>query len=851
MQLFSRAMMLLCLAFPVTAGLAPPGAAAQEARPGMGGVIANSVQAGSFGAFELSQEPGKTVLVNKSAPGAFRFYKAQWTAQANASERAASVRMDVPEGGKGGSGIALRFSNDDLNWLGAVVTGDATLEIYEASPGHSNRIAAFSLPRLDRSAGVLLQVIDAVDGTTIYVDGRKTASLSADAGADGKLRPERAVAVLAMGEGRFGFRTFDFSPLQPPRAGDGGPPPQPTQPVSSPGLAGPLANVIAAGASGAWTVALDPGYARLSNTSESSAVRFNKADWVGAGGAKGRSVSLRLDPPEAGAVGSGLILRMQDQDPRWLAAVITGKRKLALFARTASGLSPEGERDLPAPGPGGYLLQMSETAEKAMLIVNGREIMEIRRDLAADGSLAPARPAGIVALGKGNFGFRSFEFGPAIVLNPAAGGGDDTVGLPPGGGDDTVNLPTGGDPPKPQPPAPKEKQSPIQLQAGGALLGIIAHEFGHFLIGELKLASTGQEEDVADDFAAQVFIDNARQPSPEDNMTPAEIKESGLGAAKFWLFMANAREAKKQESPWFDEHSPDKRRFGSFLCHLYGAFPVDFKVVMDRAEIPEPRRQRCVADRIKADRAWGELLRSHRRKGVIANQPGDMPVDAPGGSITVEYGEAKTEKLKIFADSFRESKAMDTVAKVISKLYVLPRDTKLITKECGFENAFYQPGDGSVTICYEIVDAVITAFVKAETGGGQGGGGGGGGDAPKPAPVDLGQFLTGTWHIEVYQEKGGGEVNIEYRRDGSAVGNRTVMTQLGPFQQEFAGSWAARSTGENKAALTFAPTRWQPQQLCMPEGFCTPMPLSRNTAQIELLDKNTFKSESGIATRIQ
>ena len=400
------------------------------------------------------------------------------------------------------------------------------------------------------------------------------------------------------------------------------------------------------------------------------------------------------------------------------------------------------------------------------------------------------------------------------------------------------------------------KDDPRDIASMGAAFSILFHEYGHFMNGELKLPVTGPEEDVADEFSAMVWIENMRY--DEKSVVPM-----ALGGAKLWLYMAREQEKKGRSAPWYDEHSPDMRRFGAYICALYGAFPNQFAPIMETAEIPKPRRDRCVSDMARRREAWNTQLRAHRRQGVDPDFPGDRPADARGGRITVEWQQSKTEAGEHLRKGLSESRVFENMVEVLNKLYVMPRDTKLIFRDCDVENCWYSPRDGSVTMCYEMIVFAIKTFYEHESGG-----------APQPGPrtdprppgpqpnpqpgpqpaprtVNLSQFLTGTWHTVVNYAGGAEDMMMTLNPDGSFVSRGTLMTAGTMVNLQIAGRWMASPLGGNQFNFSTNPLQWSPQQICPQYGYCMPLPMMPQTNAIEIVDPNTLRSAVGTSTRVK
>lgn len=129
------------------------------------------------------------------------------------------------------------------------------------------------------------------------------------------------------------------------------------------------------------------------------------------------------------------------------------------------------------------------------------------------------------------------------------------------------------------------------------------HEFGHALIGELELPSTGKEEDAVDEFAAIAL---------------SKIGDTGHMAAMsgaHWFQLEDREKTKRGvSSAFWDEHSFDLQRMANIVCLMLGHSQAKYKDVADSLEFSAQRQQRCVNDYPRKDKAWQTLLGPHMKR---------------------------------------------------------------------------------------------------------------------------------------------------------------------------------------------------------------------------------------------
>lgn len=143
------------------------------------------------------------------------------------------------------------------------------------------------------------------------------------------------------------------------------------------------------------------------------------------------------------------------------------------------------------------------------------------------------------------------------------------------------------------PPLPPEVIATVETWSRGAMMFVFFHEFGHMVIDLLKLPSTGPEEDAVDEFSTLILTELILQAPEEQKDFFAEVVRGG---ALFWKYSADRMEARGRSVPFYDEHSPDARRFANILCLATGADPLRFIPMAVKAGIPENRLHRCAGD---------------------------------------------------------------------------------------------------------------------------------------------------------------------------------------------------------------------------------------------------------------
>lgn len=83
------------------------------------------------------------------------------------------------------------------------------------------------------------------------------------------------------------------------------------------------------------------------------------------------------------------------------------------------------------------------------------------------------------------------------------------------------------------------------------------------------------------------------------------------------------------------------------------------------------------------------------------------------GDFIVEHLGVNNPRYEELDRQIKEEKTLEKAAEQLNRSLILPNDIYLRTKDCGVENAFYNPEDHSVTMCYELMEHFFNTFKKA------------------------------------------------------------------------------------------------------------------------------------------
>ncbi len=211
------------------------------------------------------------------------------------------------------------------------------------------------------------------------------------------------------------------------------------------------------------------------------------------------------------------------------------------------------------------------------------------------------------------------------------------------------------------------------------LISIFYHELGHALIDHLGLPVFGQEEDAADVASILLINDQFDEPSAVD---------IAYDAAFGFLAEAEIAQSEGADVAYWDVHGPDEQRYYTLVCLFVGANPDERNDVAEDLGLPEERFETCEEEFELAQDSWGPVFDD------LENE------DAEG---------------KLVFEGTRDNLTADVVLAEVSALndvFSYPDDIPVRVEHCGEANAFYDPSDGSITMCLEFEDHLRDLFAE-------------------------------------------------------------------------------------------------------------------------------------------
>jgi hypothetical protein len=101
------------------------------------------------------------------------------------------------------------------------------------------------------------------------------------------------------------------------------------------------------------------------------------------------------------------------------------------------------------------------------------------------------------------------------------------------------------------------------------------------------------------------------------------------------------------------------------------------------------------------------------KRGAKDPDSGSKSSGKDTGSFKVEHIDVTSQEYNEIDRQVRNDKLMEKAADQLNRSLKLPNDITLRTKECGKVNAFWDPSDHSVTVCYELMKHFFGVFRSA------------------------------------------------------------------------------------------------------------------------------------------
>jgi hypothetical protein len=352
------------------------------------------------------------------------------------------------------------------------------------------------------------------------------------------------------------------------------------------------------------------------------------------------------------------------------------------------------------------------------------------------------------------------------------------------------------------------------------------------LVDVLHLPVVGPEENVVDEFAAITLISLGR----EGGIGPQIATIAAVGFARMWEASRGQAGNDITKLPYWDEHPLEIQRFYNIVCLVYGSAPDQFARLLEAVQLPENRAQKCVVEYQKKAQAWAALLSNHLRS------PGQGSPVYRVGRIQVRYGPTQSEAGKALVQQLRRTRAYETLAAMLSALFVLPHDIYVTLADCGMENAYWDPGEKQVVMCNEMMAVASSLFHQGSANQrstptpGQ---------SPTPgstpAPPTPTSPLIGVWRGQ------------SRNAVGSAVNTETTLAanQIFTHVQWTSAHTQVRLSGQYSVANSMLRFEVFQQQVCDAAGCRASEVAPPLQVPFSLVDESTLRTEFGVYKRVQ
>lgn len=98
--------------------------------------------------------------------------------------------------------------------------------------------------------------------------------------------------------------------------------------------------------------------------------------------------------------------------------------------------------------------------------------------------------------------------------------------------------------------------------------------------------------------------------------------------------------------------------------------------------------------------------------GLPLNAHGQGKPEAAEGTVRVLYGPVENEEYAKLQEALQDAKVLEGIAADINGTFSLPADLSITFTECGVVNAFYDPVEQRVSMCYELIENFAEILAK-------------------------------------------------------------------------------------------------------------------------------------------
>jgi hypothetical protein len=220
-------------------------------------------------------------------------------------------------------------------------------------------------------------------------------------------------------------------------------------------------------------------------------------------------------------------------------------------------------------------------------------------------------------------------------------------------------------------------------------IATVFHESGHMLVSEFKLPVLGREEDAVDALAAILLLE-----ANDD-----DFDNVARDFANVWFLSAGSNDNNDDLAFW-DVHGLDEQRAYNTVCWMVGKDAEKFKDFADSIDFPKERAEQCPQEYANLLTSWNKVLEPY------------VAGEGEKTDFEIVYEPTSNPMLAYFRNKIKEAGVLETVRETFSGSYRLHDGIKLVAAECGQANAFWNPGERQMTLCYE--DVLNSAMLDAQ-----------------------------------------------------------------------------------------------------------------------------------------
>lgn len=225
----------------------------------------------------------------------------------------------------------------------------------------------------------------------------------------------------------------------------------------------------------------------------------------------------------------------------------------------------------------------------------------------------------------------------------------------------------------------------------GNLQFILVHEMAHLIVGEKRVPILGPEEIAADYIAATFLIRGDGQ----DEVIRQRLRRHVQAAANAFSILWEHEQQVGTQVPYWGNHALGIQRYYRLMCLLEGSNPELARASTTFSEIARDRPEDCDVEYERANRAVQWLIDSYGRK----------PSDPMGEPIEIVYRDVRTQMQKKLMNRVRERQIVELTVSALTERFTLDRKLQVVMRVCDRPAAIWNPEDGELTLCYDLLDA--------------------------------------------------------------------------------------------------------------------------------------------------